>query len=201
MIVDHKGRPIIDPFNTHHAIIDLETFDTSSRAAIFALGLVIVDPELKIIFKGEYILTDPFRTPTGDSRFANYKVSESTVAWWLSEDQVTANHYLEDRGTYDSIWGMLNDISHIIKQCPKDDFLIYGNPSDFDISILTNAYAKTRVPLPWKYHQSACLRTLKRLAYPGEEQIGKFEGIKHTPLADAYHEAKELIHVLSYLRE
>lgn len=201
MTVDHKGRPIIDPFNTHHVIIDLETFDTSSRAAIFAIGLVIVDPELKIIFKGEYILTDPFRAPMGDSRFASYKVSEPTVAWWLSEEQVIANHYLEDRGTYESIRGMLGDIRHTIKQCPKDDFLVYGYPSDFDIPILVNAYTKTRTPMPWRYHQSACLRTLKRLAYPSEEQLGKFDGIKHTPLADAYHEAKELIHILSYLRE
>ena len=201
MPLDYKGRPIIDPFNTHHVIIDLETFDTSSRAAIFAVGLVIVAPELKVRFKEEYILADPFRTPTGYSRFADYKVSESTVDWWLSEEQGLAKQYLEDRGTYDSIRDMLNDINYIIKQCPKDDFLVYGNPSDFDIPILIHAYAKIRTPLPWKYHQSACLRTLKRLAYPGEEQIGKFEGIKHTPLADAYHQAKELIHVLTFLGE
>lgn len=201
MVVDYKGKLIINPFNTHHVIIDLETFDTSPRAAIFAAGLVILSPELEVKVREEYILIDPFRTPIGDSRFASYKVTESTVDRWLSEDQEIAKQYLEDRGAYNSIRDMLNDISYTIRQCPKDDFLVYGYPSDFDIPILAHAYAKTRTQLPWKYHQSACLRTLKRLVYPSEEQLGKFDGIKHTPLADAYHEAKELIHILSYLRE
>lgn len=201
MSTDHKGRKVINPFNTHHVIIDLETFDTSSRAAIFAIGIVILAPDLQIKFTGEYILSNPFNNPASDSRFGNYKVSTGTVDWWLSEEQEAARLYLEDRWNYDSMGAVLTGLNYVIKQCPENDFLVYGNPSDFDIPILVNAYSKNRIKLPWNYHQSACIRTLSRLIAQEVKDEIKFEGIPHTPLADALHEAKSLSWAIRYIKD
>jgi len=193
MSVDHKGRKVINPFNTHHVIIDLETFALNLRAAIFAVGVVILDPSLKVQFAREYILSDTFNDPTKDSRFGNYEVEQGTVDWWMAPSQEMARHYLEDRGEYDNLGQILDDILYVIKQCPKDNFLVYGDPSAFDIPIITNAFSKLRTPIPWKHNQTACMDTLHRFVSQEDKDSVKFNGIIHTPLADAIHAAKYLV--------
>lgn len=202
MTTDHKGRKVINPFNTTHVILDLETLDTSPKAAIIAAGIVILNPDLEVKFAGEYILTAPLDNPYEDGRYGNYKVSSSTVDWWRANQQDEARYYIQDSGTYSILRDMLTVLStDILNNTEKDNFLIYGNPSTFDITIIENSFKQLRIQTPWSYHQTACLRTVARFIPQEVKDAITFEGIMHTPLADAYHEAKELIHLLSYLRE
>jgi hypothetical protein len=65
---------------------------------------------------------------------------------------------------------------------------IYGNGANFDLPILTAAYRACGLPIPWKYYNERCYRTIKSL-YPSVEAPKN----GHNALEDARNQAMHLM--------
>ncbi len=78
----------------------------------------------------------------------------------------------------------------------KDVVKIWGNGADFDNVILTSAYKRNDLELPWRYTNNRCYRTLKSL-YP-EIKLER-SGTHHNALDDAISQANHLMSIFSHI--
>ncbi len=73
----------------------------------------------------------------------------------------------------------------------ESDFHVWSNGADFDIPMLSHAYAQHGLEPPWQFHRNRCFRTYKNL--PGAKGIRIPPlGVKHNALSDAHNQAVTL---------
>lgn len=168
-----------------HVSLDLETLDTKCTAQIIAIGAVATKLSGEIVgefyasvtsqdaVSGEWIL---------DERFTS---SEDTIEWWKKPENQTAKDFMQDHIADLEI--ALHEFSKWVKYV--DSKYVWGNGSDFDISILKNAFDVCKMEWPFKFYNHRDLRTLLEAANIDKR---KFEmiGTKHVALDDARFQAE-----------
>ena len=166
-----------------HLMLDFETLGSSHDAAVVSLGAVLFDrsgikEERLWLFNLKGQLDSRRRVASGD-----------TIAWWMKQEKAAREVFeqAQTQGIY------LQAFSHeFLAFCPQTlDVRVWGNGATFDIPIIESILNQCGAPIPWKFWNHRCYRTLKSCY--GIERGAKFEGTKHSALDDAKHQAKQLI--------
>jgi hypothetical protein len=161
-------------------MLDLETMSTSSKAAIVAIGAVKFDIK-EGVYDRFYQIVD-----LNSCMELGLEVGGSTIMWWLNQDNI-ARYELQNNPRHLKL--VLSDFSNWIGNNKPS---VWGNGSDFDNIILTNAYKACDLKLPWYYSHNRCYRTIKNIfsKIPYE-----FKGTKHKAIDDAENQALHLIEI------
>ncbi len=164
-----------------HIMIDLETLGTRADAVILSIGAVKFDlASGKIDDKGFYASVS-----IESNQDFGRRIQEDTLLWWLKQEIAAQSVFHEEKIALPQA---LEDFSDWVG---SDDYEVWSNGADFDISMLAHAYAQIQMEAPWKFWASNCFRTYKKL--PGAKNIAAavpFAGVKHNALADAFHQAQ-----------
>lgn len=177
-------------------VVDLETTDNRSTAAILSIGAAALN------YEGAVVST--FYTPVSldDCVQHGMTVGTDTLAWWMEQDDKARAVWQEAKksnGAPTLHFALLHFNTWLKAQCEFSGRVMWGNGSDFDNVILANAYRAVNMDLPWPFWNNRCFRTLKN-------EWGKyvpqpdFVGVKHNAKDDAVHEAVWLGRILNARR-
>jgi exodeoxyribonuclease VIII len=151
-------------------MVDLETLDTSARAAIVSIGAVKFSLEDTIEHVGAIEPVDCFyRVVELDSSLrSGLEMSAKTIEWWMQQGERARSIFFNTT----SKQPLPSSLLDFTKFCLGEAYLstdgpainMWGNGSDFDCAILAEAYTKTFIKKPWKFSNSRDYRTLKDFA-------------------------------------
>ena len=184
-----------------HISLDLETTGNKPGCGILALGAYVFATEF--IASGklyEYGASYYSRVlPSNNIRYGLMPLAE-TMDWW--EKQKPAVQAEAFSGTM-GMKAVLTEFSGFCgRLLPQEDggaeIVVWGNDQLFDVGILQAAYVATGLPIPWKYWNGRCYRTLK--ASFGEIARIKPE-IAHHALYDAVAQGNSILAILHRVRE
>lgn len=161
-----------------HIMIDLETLDTSSTACIVSIGAVLFDFEKDDVYETWHLVVD-----ANSCVKAGLTMSTDTVLWWLNQSD-EAREIFKVQGI--DLYSSLKLFSAWVQEHNPEG--VWGNGSDFDNVVLSNAYKAVGQKLPWTHHKNRCFRTMKN-CFPVEL---KREGTHHNAVDDAVHQMKRL---------
>jgi len=170
--------------NENNIMVDIETMDLSTNAAIVSIGAVRFSKDG---------IVDTFHLPVSlkSSMKVGLKISSETIMWWLKQDQNTSAFFVDAK---DTLHGVLREFNYFV----KEDSQIWGNGSDFDNAILTNAYKKCGIEPKWEYYDNMCYRTISNLfKHLGEDYV--HPTIPHNALEDARSQALYLIKLCNHI--
>lgn len=164
-----------------HIMLDLETLGNRSDAVILSLGAVKFDLDSdKTDDKAFYA------SISIDSNLElGRRIQEDTLLWWLKQEIAAQSVFHEEKIALPQA---LEDFSDWVG---TGDYEVWSNGADFDIPMVTHAFAQIQMETPWKFWAGNCVRTYKKL--PGAKAIASgvpFIGVKHNALADAVHQAQ-----------
>lgn len=165
-------------------MLDLETLDTGSNAAILSIGACEFDGGNREFYQAVQIYSQGLWGRTE---------SAQTRKWW-SEQSEEARRVFADPNAVSLPVALMK----FGKWVGKNEVEMWGNGSDFDCVILGNAYDAVEIAKPWSYSKNRCFRTLRNLGIklePGEgyERVGT----QHNALDDAKYQAH---YAAAYLR-
>lgn len=192
-------------------IIDIETLDVAPTATIlsisaFAFDKYDLDSTKKNIFKSIEQFNQAKPKNNNDHYFYSnvnllnqlikYKrtISNKSILFWQEQPEEASSLLSFD--THD-LKNVLKELSDFI--CQKVNtypfHTVYFRGSDFDGTILENAYKSLGVDVPWKYYKKRDIRTYIDALTGSEEGTLKnnnpcFECIPHFSLHDAMKDAE-----------
>ena len=172
-------RPLLEKNNI---MVDLETMATHPNAAIVAIGAVRFTDELKDTFYQVVDLKSAIE--------AGMDVNGDTINWWLMQEEAARQAI--------TVPGLeFTQALSLFAKWLGEDAIVWGNGASFDNAILTNAYYKTGIPLPWHYADNRCYRTVKYF-YPNVKL--QRTGTLHNALDDAMSQAMHLIEIFKNIK-
>ena len=173
-------------------MIDQETLGTSSNSVVISIGAVPFDPETGDVYEDQAF----YQVVNGNSCVdLGLEVDVDTVMWWMKQD-TSARSAFSGRG---------DPIAVVIAQLESwysgldswgKNIPVWGNGSDFDLSILSNIHRKLNKETPWKFWDHRCYRTMKSMV-PGVKLVRM--GSYHNALDDAVSQAYHLIQIMNKL--
>lgn len=162
-------------------MVDLETMSTRSNAAIIAIGAVKFS-------KNKGIYDSFYRNVDLQSCIdLGLAVDGDTVMWWLRQNDKARGQFELHESTL-----LSEALVAFAYWCNGGDKEIWGNGAAFDNVILANAYSALNKPLPWKFWEDRCYRTVKNL-FPNIKQ--KRTGTHHNAVDDAETQAIHLLKI------
>lgn len=174
-----------------HIMLDAETLSTRPDACIISVGAVRFD-----INTGEIEDAGFYRSISVDSNKGRH-ISESTLVWWMQQNVEAQKVFTEPKVP---LLSALSDLSEFIT-ASGPDVKMWSNGADFDIPMFAHALDTNGIEVPWKFWNSNCYRTYKKL--PGAPKMQTQATVKHNALQDAYVQAVHLcqIHANLFSRE
>lgn len=167
-------------------MLDLETMGNGPQAAIIAIGAVEFDLAKQAIGEEFYTVVD-----LASSVQAGGIMDASTVLWWMRQsDEARAALAVDGKHIADALLRFSHWMS---SRGPKEDLKVWGNGADFDSVILSSAYQRLSLELPWTHKGNRCYRTVKQLGAAIETERA---GIAHNALDDAKNQARHLLTLL-----
>lgn len=159
-----------------HVMLDLETMGRTTTAPIVAIGAVTFT---------SVGVHDSFYTAIQlQSAAEGAVIDPETVLWWLEQsDDVRAEVRRATEPQYRALERFANWL-------PQEFAGIWGNGAGFDNALLAAAYTRMKLPVPWRFWQDRCYRTVKSL-FPGVPYTRT--GTHHHALDDARTQAEHLI--------
>jgi len=167
--------------------LDLETMGTCADAAIVAIGAVTLDAERGTIGERFEVIID-----LEDAVRHGGVMDAQTVLWWMRQDDAARALFAKRKG--ETLKRALFRFSAwMAKAGPRKTLRVWGDGSDFDNVILSAAYRRAGVDLPWEWWNNRCYRTLRKL-HPDSTcpQIG----IAHSAVDDAESAARHLLELI-----
>lgn len=162
-----------------HLMHDLETLSLKPDAVLVSLGAALFDRDgVKFTFYQPISLYQP-----------NRHIDVKTIQWWMNQEEAARKVFNQATQSLSQVLA-LYDIW--LRAHNFTDGGVWANGSDFDNVLLTNAHEYCGMPMPWKFYQHRCYRTIKSL-YP-EVKIARF-GIHHHAEEDAVYQASHLIEI------
>lgn len=171
-------------------MVDLETYDTRPTAALLSIGACRVDWE-----NGE--ISDHFYRVVNLQTCLDAGLTESasTKAWWDKQSEEARRVFTDPSVT---LLQALSDFATYLKFFDASKVKVWGNGSDFDNTILINAYNKLGLDAPWRFYNNRCFRTVRK-EFAHLIQEPKREGTYHNALDDAIFQAKILLQLKEVL--
>lgn len=171
-----------------NVMIDLETMSTAKTAAILSIGAVEFEIE------GEVVLSEFLQNVELSSCIhLGMHTMQDTLDWWAKDSQKEARDSL----TKDAVEIDKALVKFLDWIADAEGIIPWANGATFDLPIFENAFKLCRRPIPWKFYNESCYRTLKRL-YPGV--LVARTGMKHNALDDARYQAQHLMRILNSLK-
>lgn len=165
-------------------MIDLETLDLKSSAAIISIGAVMFDARSGIVTDKTFYAELDWRLQLTQG----FTKSNSTVKWW-KEQSAEAKKALRGEA-------ILKDVLKQFSAWLPEGAVVWGNGPLFDIGKLEFAYNKCDLEEPWKFYNVNDCRTVKRLyEYLRGGFDGKIAGTAHHALDDAIWQAEYICHM------
>lgn len=154
-------------------MVDTETLGKRAGCPILSIGACTLD--------GMHVLDLKIEP---NSNFGLGLISDaSTVLWWEAPERAEARKIAFSGNT--PIIAALEIFADWYRGV--EGTALWGLGADFDKPILEAAFALAGIPVPWKYNEGRCFRTLRAL-YP-QFPAKAFTGVKHSALADAENQA------------
>lgn len=195
MVTKNKAAPAAKPAKPNraakktnvefeHVMIDLETLDTTSRAAIISIGAVRFNAD-------DFSPETFYRVIKVQSNIdAKRTISGSTLAWWMDQGSEAKNVFKDPAAV--SLDQALYDLRafigpHLVAKNTK----VWGNGAIFDLGILNDAYTQMRESPPWEYWNIKCFRMIKDSTI-GRSVLKPANAVAHNALSDALHQAEHL---------
>lgn len=179
---EQKAKAKHDP-----VMVDIETLGTRSTSQILSIGACKFDPDT-----GE--ITDTFHRVIDRTldHPQEITVDQSTIDWWEKQsDAAKAASYHSPDGEPPEV------VLKAFAAWVTPNSQIWGNGSDFDNVIMAHSYAVFGIPLPWKFFNNRCYRTMKNM-FP---KVGfTRHGTYHSAVDDAITQAKHLMSILKLMR-
>lgn len=162
-----------------HVMVDLETLGTAADACILSIGAVRFDLESNSIDDEGF-----YASISIDSNLAHKRrIQEDTLLWWLRQGEDAQGVFHESKQTLEVA---LVDFADWLQDGENH---MWSNGADFDLPMLAHAYTSLGMETPWKFWNSNCFRTYKKL--PGAKGVRAPQaGVKHNALSDAYTQAQ-----------
>ena len=168
-------------------MLDLETMGNGPDAAIVAIGAVEFDIQTRTMDRQFYAVVS-----LESAVAAGGIMDPATVIWWLQQSD-DARKLFKEKGQ--TISAALTDFAAWLAQTGQvDDLKIWGNGAAFDNVILSSAYRRSGIPLPWQFRNDRCYRTIKGLYKHVKMQR---QGTHHNALDDAISQAQHLIDIFT----
>ena len=166
-------------------MLDLETLGRKPGCVILSIGAC------RFGTKGR--ITDKFYTVinTASSLRAGLQQDPETVKWWEVQSKEAQTVLKQARTKRHSL--PLRSALVMFSEWLGPNQVVWGNGSDFDQPILVAAYETIGEPVPWKFYNSACYRSIKRFM-PALRATRL--GTHHNALDDALTQAKHLQAIL-----
>ena len=180
----------------HDLMIDLETMGKGNKAAIVEIGAVFFDPILGTI-GNSFCQKISLESSVG----CGLEIDTSTVLWWMMQSE-QARARLTSTVTVD-LPDALDNFYRFINETSEEKWVKpWGNGASFDLVILSNAYRALNWADPWRFYNERDVRTVVSLGQmtgfdPKKEM--PFEGVKHSALDDAIHQAKYVSAIIQRL--
>lgn len=175
----------------NHVMIDIETMGTSSEAAIVAIGAVLFDPETQQLGATYYV-----KVLLADAVAKGGKIDADTVLWWLKQDDAARKEITGD-GRVELDLALAGLYVFVEDNTDEATLQVWANGASFDLPILASAFARIGLtPVPWKFYQERCFRTLKNLR-PDIKAMAPAGNVKHNALDDAKAQALHAMALLS----
>ena len=161
-------------------MLDLETMGTSVNSAIVSIGAVEFSEGLGI--------TDRFyvNIDLQSCMDKGMEINAKTLMWWMKQSDEARKSLTGD--TIPLRDALKSFREWVVKG--NENVQIWGNGSDFDNAMISNAYSKFNATQPWNYWDNRCYRTL---VYSLPKLEFKRDGTHHNALDDAEYQAKHLI--------
>lgn len=176
-----------------HIMFDAETLATTADACILSIGAVRFDLE-----SGQIDDQGFYASVSVDSNLElRRRISEDTLIWWLKQGAAAQGVFHESKQTLGTA------LSELADWIGDDDSHVWSNGADFDLPMLAHAYTQLGQPVPWKFWNSNCFRTYKKLPGAKAVKLPASTGVKHNALADAYHQAQclQAIHAALFTKQ
>jgi exodeoxyribonuclease VIII len=167
---------------TNHIMLDIETMSTSTSAAIASIGAVRFDHTGTL---DDFYVTVNLESCTA----VGLRIDAATVEWWMQQSD-------QARMAFGRPSFLLPAALHAFGEFIGRDATVWGNGSDFDNTILANAFRACSIDLPWSWSKNRCYRTIKNMV-PNCEIVRV--GTHHNALADALSQAGHLLECLEVL--
>ncbi len=176
-----------------HIMLDLETLGTTPGSIILAIGACYFSPV-------DGLGREFYRVISRESCEKAGLVSEpATVDWW-SKQSPEARRVLElteSPQAYVLDHALRDFTSFVGKEGSPDDTRIWGNGADFDNALIMYAYKTVGLPVPWKFWNNRCYRTMKSFA-PNVPAPPR-RGTHHNGLDDAKTQAEHAVKIMQAL--
>jgi len=166
-------------------MLDLETLATTPNAHILSIGAVAFSEES---------IDDFFYTAidiTSDQMGA--EIDPVTVKWWAEQKPEALKVFSEDGVAFQRALVLFG----YFVEDNGPNVTVWGNGADFDNVILSSAYARAELPLPWNKFRNRCYRTLSRL-FPDIPRPKN--GVEHNALDDAINQAQHAMQLLKRIK-
>ena len=170
-----------------HIMCDLETLSTEPDAVILSIGLARME--------SGNIRSIHIRPSIQEQLEVGRHISADTLAWWNDKPLDVRAAAFGEEETRVRVVDALQLVYEFADGKDWKDMRMWGNGSDFDNVILGTLYRQFKVPVPWKFYNNRCFRTVKNLSY-GLVTIPEEQGNdqKHNAEADAVSQLRRLIH-------
>lgn len=171
---------------TNHVMIDLETISTRKRAVIVSIGIATFDG-LRIT--GTHLLLPEVQPQIAAGRHVDF----GTIQWWIREASgaIDTSFLAPDTGRLH-----VGVMQGFLKSIIGPDGLVWGNGSDFDISILETYLEDFGFGAPWSYRNVRDVRTLRMLR---PEIRPTDPSVRHDPVSDAVSQANHVMTLMASL--
>ena len=183
------NRPATPADFTGHVMIDLETMGYRPGCVILSIGAVYFT--IHGIHEEFYVRINPMSCQRHGLHF-----DASTIEWWMRQSDGARGEVSNLTKTGEELTDALAKFYAWLNTDADPDSRIWGNGSDFDISIILAAFDRVDLPVPWSPWKHRCFRTMKNFH---RQTIAKTEpareGTHHNALDDARHQARWLLNI------
>jgi hypothetical protein len=165
-----------------HAMIDLETLDTTPKGVILTIGGVKFNPlDIDSNAHSDFYM----RLEINNQEERGRLMHQSTLDWWGRQEESIINEAFGDVDRH-SVEDMLVALKKWFVGCDK----VWAQGICFDISMLEDVCRQYGYPIPWAFYQVEDARTLiNRMPRDPRKEI-KFAA--HNALEDCRAQAKAL---------
>lgn len=163
------------------AMIDLETLGVRTSSVVLSLGVVVLANDGEIYKFYAQLNVD-------DQTHLDRTIDSSTLDFWMKQKDEAKKDVFNGEGdaTFCGLIGFVNFMKEF-----DDDIKVYGNGSDFDISMIISLLESFGVKPTWKFWNHRCYRTLKSML-PNKVKLERV-GTYHNALDDAESQLNHLI--------
>lgn len=171
-----------------HAMIDLETLATDTRATVLTIGGVKFDPnQIAPVYDNFY-----FRLNVDEQLDLGRSVDPDTLDWWAKQDTAVMEEALGDDNRTS-----VTDVLDAMKKWMVGVDCLWAHGVAFDVVLMETLYKDYGRPHPWPFWRVKDSRTLFGILPKDPRKTKTFEA--HNALEDAKIQALCVQEAIQYL--